>query len=65
MYKKYDKKAGQLITKIKNEIARGKIYENQGQKESRQFEDMLNESELTYQEKYQLSTMFREVLESL
>lgn len=65
MYKKYDLKGGQIITKIKNEIARGKIYENQGQKELRQFQDMLGESELTYQEQCQLLAMLEQVLESL
>ena len=56
-YKTLDRKASAVITKLQNEINRGKVYENQGQKELREFEDLLNKSDLTYQEKYQLKSM--------
>ena len=64
-YKTLDRKASAVITKLQNEINRGKVYENQGQKELREFEDLLNKSDLTYQEKYQLKSMLSQRIDGL
>lgn len=64
-YRALDRKASDILTKLKNEIASGNIYENQGQKELRQFEDKLNASDLTYQEKYQLKSMLSTAIDNL
>lgn len=64
-YKQLDRKASTIITKLQNEIASGNVYENQGQKELRQFEDIVRKSELTYQEKYQLISMLSTRIDNL
>jgi hypothetical protein len=57
-YSKLDRKASTLITKVQNRINSKGAYENAGQDEQRLFEDMVNSSDLTYPEKYQLKQMF-------
>jgi len=53
-YRQLDNKASALVTKVQNRINRHGAYENAGQKELRDFRDMLAKSDLTYPEKYQL-----------
>lgn len=65
MYSKYDRLASAIITKLQNEIDKGNIYENQGQKELREFSDKLAKTDLTYQEKYQLKTMLSNRIDNL
>lgn len=65
MYRKYDRLASAIITKLQNEIDNGNIYENQGQKELREFSDKLAKTNLTYQEKYQLKTMLSNRIDNL
>ncbi len=64
-HQQLDRKASAIITKLKNEVNRGDVYENQGQKELRQFTDLLNKSDLTYQEKYQLKSMLSTAIDNL
>lgn len=64
-YRTLDRKAAAIMTKLRNEIHAGKVYENQGQKELRQFEDLLSKSSLTYQEKYQLKSMLSQSIDGL
>ena len=56
-YKKLDRKASALLTKVQNKINKSGAFENAGQNELRQFRDLLSQSDLTYQEKYQLKKM--------
>lgn len=64
-YKQLDHKASQLITKVQNKINETGAYENAGQNELRQFKDMLNKSDLTYPEKWQLEQMFNSKIDNL
>ena len=64
-YKQLDRKASALVTKVQNRIDTKGAYENAGQNELRQFEDMLNASDLMYQEKYQLKQMMISAIDSL
>lgn len=64
-YNQLDRKASNILTKLRNEINSGKVYENQGQKELRQFEDLLSKSDLTYPEKYQLKSMLSNAIDNL
>ena len=64
-YKQLDRKASELVTKVQNRIDIKGSYENAGQDELRQFEDMLSKSNLTYQEKYQLKTMMSTSIDNL
>lgn len=64
-YRKLDRKAGAIMTKLRNEVNSGKVYENQGQKELRQFKDLLSASNLTYPEKYQLESMLSTSIDGL
>lgn len=64
-YKKFDRKAASIVTKLQNEINNGKVYENQGQKELRKFEDDLNNTDLSYPEKYQLKSMLSTRIDNL
>lgn len=64
-YKQLDRKASAVMTKLQNEISKGKVYENQGQKELRQFEDLINASDLMFQEKLQLKTMLSQAIDGL
>lgn len=64
-YKQLDRKASNIITKLRNEIASGNVYENQGQEELRKFEDTVNATDLMYQEKYQLKTMLSQAIDGL
>lgn len=64
-YKQLDRKASQLVTKVQNRIDTKGAYENAGQNELRQFEDMLSASDLTYQEKYQLKQMMISAIDNL
>lgn len=65
MYKKYNNLADKIIIKIQNEVNNGKIYENQGQKELRDFEDKINKTDLTYQEKYKLKSMLSDRIDNI
>lgn len=64
-YQQLDRKASELVTKVQNRIDRKGAYENAGQAELRQFEDMLAKSKLTYQEKYQLKQMMINRIDNL
>lgn len=64
-YKQLDRKSSALVTKVQNRIDRAGAYENAGQDELHQFEDMLSKSDLTYQEKYQLKTMMISAIDNL
>lgn len=64
-YKQLDRKASQLVTKVQNRINTKGAYENAGQNELRQFEDMLSASDLMYQEKYQLKQMMISAIDNL
>lgn len=64
-YMQLDRKASQLVTKVQNKIDRSGAFENAGQNELRQFEDMLSNSDLTYQEKYQLKQMMISRIDNL
>lgn len=67
LYKKLDRKASNIITKLQNEIDSGNIYENQGQKELRQFKDEVDKhyEELTYPERFQLTEMLSTRIDNL
>jgi hypothetical protein len=64
-YKQLDNKASKIITKLQNKINSGKIYENQGQKELRQFKDLVSATDMTYPEKYQLTSMLSTRIDNL
>jgi hypothetical protein len=66
-YKQLDAKASNIITKLKNEINSGNVYENQGQKELRQFTELVNKeyATLTHQERYQLTSMLSTSIDNL
>lgn len=66
-YASLDRKASVIITKLKNEISEGNIYENQGQKELRQFQDLVNKEHavLTFQERHQLTSMLSKAIDGL
>jgi hypothetical protein len=66
-YNQLDHKASDIITKLNNEINNGKVYENQGQKELRQFEDLVQREHatLSYQERYQLTSMLSKAIDNL
>ena len=64
-YKQLDRKASALVTKVQNRINTKGAYENAGQKELRQFEDMLSASDLMYQEKAQLKEMMINRIDNL
>jgi len=67
LYKRLDRKASNIITKLQNEIASGKVYENQGQKELRKYRDEVNSyfDELTYPERYQLTETLSQRIDGL
>lgn len=64
-YKQLDRKASQLVTKVQNKINTKGAFENAGQKELIQFEDMVNASDLTYPEKFQLKQMMIQAIDNL
>lgn len=64
-YKQLDRKASQLVTKVQNRIDRRGAYENAGQKELREFEDLVNASDLMFQEKFQLKQMMIQAIDNL
>lgn len=64
-YKQLDRKASALVTKVQNRIDSKGAYENAGQKELREFETLVNASELTYPEKYQLKQMMMQRIDNL
>lgn len=64
-YQYYDRKASAIVTKLQNEIAKNGYYENIGQKELREFESLVNLSDLLYQEKYQLKQMLIQSIDNL
>lgn len=64
-YKQLDSKASQLVTKVQNRINTKGAYENAGQKELRQFEDMLSASDLYVQEKHQLKQIMISAIDNL
>lgn len=64
-YKQLDRKAGAIVTKLRNKVAKDGYYENLGQKELRDFESIVNLSNLTFQEKYQLKTMLSQAIDSI
>ena len=64
-YNQLDRKASTLVTKVQNRINTKGAYENAGQDELHQFEDMLSKSDLTYQEKYQLKQMMSMAIDNL
>lgn len=64
-YKQLDRKASQLVTKVQNRIDSKGAYENAGQTELRQFEDLVNASNLMFQEKFQLKQMMISAIDNL
>lgn len=66
-YAQLDRKAAAIMTKLRNEIAEGNVYENQGQKELRQFEDLVNKEHatLSFQERHQLTSMLSQAIDGL
>jgi len=64
-YKQLDRKASQLVIKVQNRINTKGSYENAGQNELRQFQDLLSKSDLTYQEKHQLKQMMIVAIDNL
>lgn len=64
-YKQLDRKASALVTKVQNRINTKGAYENAGQNELRQFEDLLSASDLMYQEQYQLKQMMISAIDNL
>ena len=64
-YKQLDRKASAIVTKLRNKVNASGYYENLGQNELRDFESLVNLSELTYQEKYQLKTMLSQAIDSI
>lgn len=66
-YSQLDRKAADIVTKLNNEINSGVVYENQGQKELRQFEDLVNKQHatLSFQERYQLTSMLSKAIDGL
>lgn len=66
-YMQLDRKAADIVTKLNNEINSGVVYENQGQKELRQFETLVNKQHatLSFQERYQLTSMLSKAIDGL
>ena len=64
-YTQLDRKASALVTKVQDRIDSKGAYENAGQDELRQFEDMVNSSDLMFQEKFQLKQMMISRIDNL
>lgn len=64
-YTQLDRKASVLVTKVQNRINTRGAYENAGQSELLQFEDLLSKSDLSYPEKYQLKQMMLLAIDNL
>lgn len=64
-YKKLDRKASSILTKLQNRVNRYGYYENLGQNELRQFKDELQKTNLTYQEKLQLHSMLSTAIDTI
>ena len=64
-YKKLDRQASDIVTKLKNYVTRYGYKENLGQKELGQFIDKLHASDLTYQEQYQLQSMLTQAIDNV
>lgn len=67
LYRKLDSKAAAIITKLRNEIASKGYRENIGQDELRKYEDEVQKyhAELTFQERYQLTSMLSRAIDNL
>ena len=67
LYKKLDGKAAAIVTKLRNEIARKGYRENIGQDELRKYQDEVQKyhAELTFQERYQLTSMLSRAIDNL
>lgn len=67
LYRRLDSKAAAIITKLRNEIDRKGYRENIGQNELRDYEDEVQKhyDVLTYQERYQLTSMLSKAIDNL
>jgi hypothetical protein len=65
MINKLEKLADKLARDLQNKINKNGIYENAGQNELRIFEDKVNNTDLTYPEKYKLKQMFINKIENI
>ena len=64
-YKQLDRKASDIVTKLRNKVAKSGYYENLGRNELRDFESLVNLSHLTYPEKYQLKSMLSKAIDNI
>lgn len=64
-YKKYDRKAAAIVTKLRDKVAKSGYYENLGQDELRKFNETINKTDMSYAEKAQLSSMLAEAINSI
>lgn len=64
-YEYFERKANNIIAKLKNKVNKNGYYENLGMNELRKFEEEVNLSQLMYQEKYQLKTMLSQSIDNV
>jgi len=64
-YKQLDRKASDIITKLRNKVAKDGYYENLGVTEELKFRDELSSSSLDYTEQWQLRDMLRQAIETI
>ena len=65
MYKKFDRQAASIITKLRNYVAKHGYCENLGQTELVGYRDKVNASPLSYPEKWQLTDMLSKAIDSI
>lgn len=67
IYRKLDRKASAIVTKLRDEIASKGYRENIGQDELRKYQDEVQKyhSVLTFQERYQLTSSLSRVIDNL
>jgi hypothetical protein len=64
-YKYFDRKASNIVTKLRNKVAVSGYWENLGQNELRNFEEEVDLSYLMFQEKHQLKTMLSQSMDTI
>lgn len=64
-YKQLDRKASNIVTKLRDKVNASGYYENLGQNELRDFKSIVSLSDLTYPEKYQLTSMLSTAIDSI
>lgn len=65
-YKQLDQKAAHIVQKLKDHILYNGYHENLGQNDLRKFEELVDtQTHLSYQERYQLTSMLSTAIDSL